>query len=108
MATVAAIAAAMLLAVTATLAVLAEPVALLLLFVFISTKLAVLRLRRDPVGHRHFRTPTVVPVLAIAPCMAPMTQQSAENWWRAGLLPGAGLLLYRLSGAAGCTAAPVS
>ena len=66
--------AAMLLAVTGTLAVLAETVVLLLLFVFISTNLAVLVLRRDLVAQRHFTTPTVVPVLAIASCLVLMTQ----------------------------------
>jgi len=91
--------AAMLLALTGTLAVLAETVVLLLLFVFISTNLAVLVLRRQPVSHAHFRTPTALPVLAIASCLVLMTQQSAENWLRAGLLLGAGLVLYYLSGA---------
>ena len=59
---------AMLLAVTGTLAVLAETVVLLLV-VFISTDLAVLVLRRDPVAHPHFRTPTALPVLAIGTCL---------------------------------------
>jgi len=91
--------AAMLLAVTGSLAVLAETVVLLLLFVFISTNLAVLILRRDTVSHSHFRTPSALPVIAIASCLVLMTQQSAENWLRAGLLLGAGLVLYFLSGA---------
>jgi len=91
--------AAMLLAVTGSLAVLAETVVLLLLFVFISTNLAVLVLRRDIVRHQHFRTPSVLPIIAIASCLVLMTQQSAENWLRAGLLLGAGLVLYFLSGA---------
>ncbi|MCY7315396.1 MAG: APC family permease [Rubrivivax sp.] len=95
---VATTAVAMLLAVTGRLSVLAETVVLLLLFVFISTNLAVLVLRRDPVAHPHFRTPTVLPVLAIASCLALMTQQSAVNWLRAGLMLGAGLVLYYLSG----------
>jgi amino acid transporter len=90
---------AMLLALTGTLAVLAKTVVLLLLFVFISTNLAVLVLRRDRVDHAHFRTPTALPVLAIASCLLLMTQQAAENWWRAGLLLAAGLLLYVLSAA---------
>lgn len=91
--------AAMLLAVTGSLVVLAETVVLLLLFVFLSTNLAVLVLRRDPVGHAHFRTPWVLPVLAIGACAVLMAQQSAENWLRAGLMVGAGALLYLLSGA---------
>ncbi len=91
--------AAMLLAVTGTLVVLAETVVLLLLFVFLSTNAAVLVLRRDAVAHDHFRTPTFLPVLAIASCLVLMTQQSADNWLRAGLLLAAGLLLYAVSGA---------
>ncbi len=89
---------AMLLAVTGTLVVLAETVVLLLLFVFISTNVAVLVLRRDRVAHAHFRTPTVLPVLAVVSCLVLMTQQSAENWLRAGVLLAAGLLLYVASG----------
>ncbi len=85
--------AAMLLALTSTLAVLAKTVVLLLLSVFISTNPAVLVLCRDPVEHAHFRTPTALPVLAIASCLVLMTQQSSENWLRAGLLLGTGLLL---------------
>ena len=81
--------AAMLLAVTGTLVVLAETVVLLLLFVFISTNLAVLVLRRDRVAHAHFRAPTFCPVLAVLSCLVLMTQQSAGNWLRAGLLLGA-------------------
>jgi len=90
---------AMLLALTGALAVLAQTVVLLLFFVFISTNLAVVVLRRDRVNHAHFRTPTALPMLAIASCLLLMTQQAAENWWRAGLLLAAGLLLYALSAA---------
>lgn len=97
--------AAMLLAVTGSLVVLAETVVLLLLFVFISTNLAVLVLRRDPVPHAHFRTPTLLPILAIASCLALMSQQSAENWLRAGILLGVGLVLYALSGGRRASAA---
>jgi amino acid transporter len=99
---------AMLLAVTGTLGVLAETVVLLLLFVFISTNLAVLMLRRDTVAHSHFQTPTVLPVLAIASCLVLMTQQSAENWLRAGLLLSTGLLLFLVSGARHRTVAEAS
>jgi len=100
--------AAMLLAVTGTLVVLAETVVLLLLFVFISTNVAVLVLRRDRVAHAHFRTPTALPVLAVVSCLVLMTQQSAENWLRAGLLLGAGLVLYFVSGARHPVAAAAS
>jgi amino acid transporter len=82
---------------TGTLAVLAETVVLLLLFVFISTNLAVLVLRRDHVEEKHFRVPTWVPVLAILSCLVLLTQQSAETWLRAGALIVVGVVLYGLT-----------
>jgi APA family basic amino acid/polyamine antiporter len=82
---------------TGTLAVLAETVVLLLLFVFISTNLAVLVLRRDHVEEKHFRVPIWVPVLAIVSCLILLSQQSLETWLRAGALIGVGMVLY------GCT-----
>jgi APA family basic amino acid/polyamine antiporter len=82
---------------TGTLAVLAETVVLLLLFVFISTNLAVLVLRRDHVEEKHFRVPTWVPVLAIVSCLTLLSQQSLETWLRAGALIVVGMVLY------GCT-----
>lgn len=98
--------AAMLLAVTGTLVVLAETVVLLLLFVFLSTNVAVLVLRRDVVPHAHFRTPVVLPVLAIVSCLVLMTQQAPENWLRAGLLLAVGMVLYFVSGARHPVVAP--
>jgi len=88
-----------LLAATGTLAVLAETVVLLLLFVFISTNLAVLVLRRDKVPHQHFKTPTLLPVLALGSCLVLLAQQDASTWLRVGVLLAGGLLLYVLSGA---------
>lgn len=89
---------AMALTVTGTLAALAETVVLLLLFVFMSTNLAVLVLRRDTVEHAHFRAPTVLPVAALASCALLLAQQSAGTWLRAGALLGGGLLLYVVAG----------
>lgn len=85
---------AMVLTVTGSLAVLAETVVLLLLFVFIATNLAVLVLRKDRIAEPHFRTPTVMPVLAILSCLLLLAQQSAGTWLRAGLLLGLGIILY--------------
>jgi APA family basic amino acid/polyamine antiporter len=68
-----------------------------LLFVFISTNLAVLILRRDHVEADHFRVPTWVPVLAIVSCLILLTQQSAETWLRAGVLILVGVALYFLA-----------
>jgi amino acid transporter len=66
---VATTAVAMLLTLVGDLSTLAETVVLLLLFVFISTNLAVLVLRRDTVEHQHFRVWTAVPVLGVASCV---------------------------------------
>jgi amino acid transporter len=88
---------AIILTLTGSLATLAETVVLLLLFVFISTNLAVLILRRDRVEADHFRVPTWVPVLAIVSCLILMTQQSAETWLRAGVLILVGVALYFLA-----------
>ena len=88
---------AIILTLTGSLATLAETVVLLLLFVFISTNLAVLILRRDHVEADHFRVPTWVPVLAIVSCLILLTQQSAETWLRAGVLILVGVALYYLA-----------
>ncbi|MDO7895940.1 APC family permease [Pseudomonas citrulli] len=79
---------------TGSLATLAETVVLLLLFVFLSTNLAVLVLRRDTVAEAHFRVPTWVPVMAIASCLVLLSQQSLDTWLRGGVLVGVGGLLY--------------
>lgn len=79
---------AMLLTLVGDLSVLASTVVLLLLFVFISTNIAVLVLRKDRVDHPHFRVPAVVPVLGVASCVLLLTRQEAEVW-----LYGLGLLL---------------
>jgi amino acid transporter len=92
---------AMLLAATGTLTVLAETVVLLLLFVFLSTNVAVLVLRREAVAREHFRTPSVLPWLAVASCILLLAQQSAGTWARAGLMLAAGALLFLLSPARG-------
>lgn len=85
---------AMVLVLTGDLAGLAETTVLLLLFVFLSTNVAVLVLRRSPVEHDHFTAPTVLPVGGIVVCLALLTQQTAETWLRAGLLLLLGVVLY--------------
>ena len=79
---------------TGTLAALAETVVLLLLFVFLSTNLAVLVLRRDLVAEHHFRVPTWVPVLAIVSCLILLSQQGLDTWLRGGALMLLGSALY--------------
>lgn len=98
---------AMGLAATGELAALAETVVLLLLFVFLSTNVAVLVLRRDPVDAPHFRTWTPVPMLAVVSCIVLLTQQSAATWLRAGLSLLVGVVLYALAALARRGAATV-
>lgn len=76
------------------LSTLAETVVLLLLFVFISTNVAVLVLRRDTVNHSHFQVWTPVPVLGVASCLLLLTQQSAKVWLFGAILLAVGLLLH--------------
>ncbi|MPQ97887.1 amino acid permease [Modestobacter sp. I12A-02628] len=92
---------AMGLTLTGDLATLATTVVLLLLLVFLSTNVAVIVLRRDEVGHAHFRAPLVLPVLAVGSCLLLLAQQEAGTWLRAGVLLAVGLLLYGLARVAG-------
>lgn len=91
---VATTAVAMLLTLVGELSTLAETVVLLLLFVFISTNIAVLVLRRDHVEHDHFRVWTAVPVLGVASCVLLMTQQTAKVWLFAAIMLVVGAVLY--------------
>nr|WP_306298279.1 amino acid permease [Arthrobacter agilis] len=85
---------AMILSLTGGLESLASTVVLLLLFVFLSTNIAVIVLRKDEVSHRHFRIPAVFPYLAIASCILLLTQQTGEIWLRTAILLAVGLALY--------------
>lgn len=89
--------AAMALTATGDLGSLAETVVLLLLFVFISTNVAVLVLRKDKVEHPHFRVPIVIPCLALVSCVVLLFQQGADIWIRAAILLGIGLVLFFVS-----------
>jgi amino acid transporter len=91
---VATTAVAMVLTLIGELSTLAETVVLLLLFVFISTNLAVLVLRRDRVDHQHFRVWTPLPVLGVASCVLLLTQQAARVWLFAAILLAVGAVLY--------------
>jgi basic amino acid/polyamine antiporter, APA family len=84
----------MALALTGDLETLANTVVLLLLVVFLSTNTAVLVLRKNRVDHDHFRTPVVLPVLALVSCVVLLTQQEAGVWVRGLLLLGLGVVLY--------------
>jgi amino acid transporter len=85
---------AMLLTLVGDLETLASAVVLLLLFVFISTNIAVLVLRKDTVDHPHFRVWTAVPILGVASCVLLLTQQEPVVWlFGAGFLV-LGVILY--------------
>jgi APA family basic amino acid/polyamine antiporter len=71
--------------------------ALLLLCVFTVVNVAVLVLRRDPVDHDHFRTPTLLPVLAAVCCAflaGPWTGRDPIQYKTAGVLLGIGVVLW--------------
>jgi APA family basic amino acid/polyamine antiporter len=71
---------------------------LLLLAVFALVNVSVLVLRRDPVEHEHFRTPTVLPVLGVLVCVYLVLPWSsgrpAEQYEIAGVLLGIGVVLW--------------
>ncbi|MEU5897710.1 MULTISPECIES: APC family permease [Streptomyces] len=76
---------------------LGDTTAFLLLCVFAVVNVAVLVLRRDPVGHKHFRTPTVLPVLGAVTALvlaSPLADRPAEVYIRAGVLVAIGVALW--------------
>ncbi|WP_431969436.1 APC family permease [Nocardia sp. bgisy134] len=71
--------------------------ALLLLAVFTVVNVAVLVLRRDPVAHKHFRTPTALPVVGALSCgflVTPFTDRNPEQYVIAGVLLAIGVGLW--------------
>jgi len=71
--------------------------ALLLLCVFTVVNVAVLVLRRDPVNHRHFRTPTILPIFGAAFCAfltGPWTGRDFIQYRVAGVLLAVGIVLW--------------
>ncbi|GIE75430.1 amino acid permease [Actinoplanes philippinensis] len=71
--------------------------ALLLLCVFTVVNVAVLVLRRDPVEHRHFRAPTVIPVIGAVACAflaSPLSGRAAADYRVAGVLLLIGVVLW--------------
>ena len=71
--------------------------ALLLICVFTVVNAAVLILRRDPVDHEHFRTPTVLPVLGAVCCAflsGPWTGRDPVQYKVAGMLLLVGIALW--------------
>ncbi|MDO9395704.1 MAG: amino acid permease, partial [Herbiconiux sp.] len=74
---------------------------LLLLAVFAVVNVCVLVLRRTPVEHGHFRTPTVLPILGAVLCVylvLPWTSgRPVEQYEIAGILLVIGLLLWAVT-----------
>ncbi|MFF3291810.1 APC family permease [Streptomyces sp. NPDC003023] len=82
---------------TGEIAGLGDTTAFLLLCVFAVVNVAVLVLRRDRVEHRHFRTPTVLPVLGAITALvlaSPMADRAADVYIRAGVLVAIGIVLW--------------
>jgi APA family basic amino acid/polyamine antiporter len=74
--------------------------ALLLLCVFAVVNVAVLVLRTDPVGHEHFRTPSLVPIFGAVSCAflaGPWTGRDPLQYKIAGVLLGLGIALWLLT-----------
>ena len=71
--------------------------ALLLLCVFTVVNIAVLVLRKDRVGHEHFRTPTFLPVVGAIACAffaGPWTGRDPIQYLIAGILIAIGVVLW--------------
>jgi amino acid transporter len=85
---------------TGTVQDLAATTVLLLLIVFATVNIAVLVLRRKPVDHPHFRTPTWAPVLGAATCLvlaSPVTGRAPRVYAVAGILLGVGVALWAIN-----------
>ncbi|WP_399067093.1 amino acid permease [Streptomyces winkii] len=79
---------------------LGDTTSFLLLCVFAVVNVAVLVLRKDRVEHRHFRTPTVLPVvgaLGTALLASPLADRAADVYVRAGLLVALGVVLWAVN-----------
>ncbi|GAA0915222.1 APC family permease [Nonomuraea longicatena] len=88
---------AVLLVSTGDVAPLADTTVLLLLVVFAMVNVCVLVLRRESVGHDHYRAPTWAPVLGAVVCLflaLPITGRAGEVYLRAGLLILLGVVLW--------------
>lgn len=79
---------------------LGDTTAFLLLCVFAVVNVAVLVLRRDPVEHKHYRAPTVLPVLGALTALilaSPLADRPAEVYIRAGVLLAIGIGLWAVN-----------
>jgi APA family basic amino acid/polyamine antiporter len=84
----------------ADLAALGGTTALLLLCVFTVVNIAVLVLRKDRVEHRHFRAPTVIPVIGAVACAylaSPLSGRATADYRIAGILLVVGVALWAIT-----------
>ncbi|MEA2319245.1 MAG: hypothetical protein QOD44_3434 [Solirubrobacteraceae bacterium] len=88
---------AMVLVSTGDLSTLADMTVLLLLTVFALVNVSVLVLRRDDVGHEHYRAPTALPVIGAVISIAVMFTKDGEVFLRAGLLLLVGVAFWVLN-----------
>jgi APA family basic amino acid/polyamine antiporter len=74
--------------------------ALLLLCVFTVVNIAVLVLRRDRVEHKHFKAPTVIPVIGAVACAylaSPLSGRASADYKVAGVLLIIGVVLWAIT-----------
>src|SRR5829696_7004767 len=79
------------------LSTLGSTTVILLLIAFVMVNISVLVLRRDEVGHEHFRTPTVFPILGAVIAAALLIYQAASDitvFGLAAVLLAVGVVLY--------------
>ncbi|MFJ2294287.1 APC family permease [Streptomyces sp. NPDC087894] len=79
---------------------LGDTTSFLLLCVFAVVNIAVLVLRKDRVGHAHFRTPTALPVLGAITSLilaSPLADRAADVYIRAGILLLIGIGLWAVN-----------
>jgi amino acid transporter len=79
------------------LSTLADMTVTLLLIVFAVVNVCVLVLRRDPVPHKHFHAPSILPVIGAIVSLALLTTKDGEVFLRAGLLLLVGVVLYGIN-----------
>jgi APA family basic amino acid/polyamine antiporter len=74
--------------------------ALLLLCVFAVVNVSVLVLRKDKVEHKHFRTPTIMPIIGAVTCAffaGPWTGRDLVQYKIAGILLAIGVVLWGIT-----------
>jgi basic amino acid/polyamine antiporter, APA family len=88
---------AMALVLTGDLSDLADTTVVLLLLVFTAVNVAVLVLRRDGVGHDHFRAPTILPIIGAIVSLAMLTTKEGDIFLRALALLALGVVLWAIT-----------